>query len=105
MVYVSDASKVTDNQAGSRLEVRADGFLAELRYRRNGRRLVLIHTEEPPELEGRGIGGRLVSAAVDRAAQDAMIIVPLCPFARGWLQRHADAASRVTIDWGAGTTT
>jgi predicted GNAT family acetyltransferase len=102
MVLVSDASKVTDNQAGSRLEFRADGFLAELRYRRNGRRLVLIHTEVPPELEGRGIGGRLVSAAVDRAAQDAMTIVPLCPFARSWLQRHADAANRVTIDWGAG---
>jgi hypothetical protein len=28
--------------------------------------------------------------------------VPLCPFARSWLQRHPDSASRVTVDWGAG---
>jgi hypothetical protein len=25
--------------------------------------------------------------------------VPLCPFARGWLQRHPDAASKAVIDW------
>ncbi len=97
---MSDASEITDNEAESRLELRVGGHLAELAYRRNGRRLVLIHTEVPPELGGRGIGGALVRAAVDRAARDAMTIVPLCPFARGWLQRHPDAASRVTIDWG-----
>ena len=97
---VSDASEITDNRAESRLELRAGDRLAELAYRRNGRRLILIHTEVPPELEGRGIGGVLMSAAVDRAARDAMTIVPLCPFARSWLQRHPDAASRVTIDWG-----
>jgi predicted GNAT family acetyltransferase len=97
---VSDAPQVTDNPAESRLELRVDGHLAELSYRRNGSRLVIMHTEVPPELEGGGLGGRLVTAAIDRAARDSMTIVPLCPFARGWLQRHADTASRVTIDWG-----
>jgi len=27
--------------------------------------------------------------------------VPLCPFARGWLERHPEAASRAVIDWGS----
>jgi predicted GNAT family acetyltransferase len=97
---VSDAPQVTDNQAESRFELRSGGHLAELMYRRNGNRLVLIHTETPVELEGQGIGGRLVRAAIDRAARDGMTVVPLCPFARGWLQRHPDVADRVTIDWG-----
>jgi len=57
--------QVIDNQAESRFELKVDGRLAELRYRRNARRLV-IHTEVPPELEGGGIGGRLVTAAIDR---------------------------------------
>jgi uncharacterized protein len=99
---VSDAQQVTDNQAGSRFEFRAEGHRAELLYRRNGNRLVLIHTEVPAELEGRAIGGMLVAAAVGRAARDGMTVVPLCPFARGWLQRHTGAASQATIDWGNG---
>jgi len=97
---VSDATQVTDNQSRSRFELQAEGHLAELRYRRNGNRLVLIHTEVPAELEGRGVGGWLVTAAIDRAAREGMTVVPLCPFARGWLGRHADVASQATIDWG-----
>jgi len=100
MVDVNDAPQVTDNQAESRFELREDGHLAELDYRLNGKRLVLIHTETPMELEGRGLGGRLVAAAVDRAKREGLTVVPLCPFARGWLERHGADASDVTIDWG-----
>ena len=96
---VSDAVPVTDNQAASRFEISDGGHRAELRYHRNGNRLALIHTEVPGELGGRGIGGRLVTAAVDRAARDGLTIVPFCPFARRWLERHADVADRVAIDW------
>ncbi len=102
MVRVNDIPQVTDNQAESRFELRYDGRLAELSYRQNGKRLVLIHTEVPVELEGHGIGGRLVAAAIDRAAQEGMTLVPLCPFARGWLERHAEAAGQAAIDWGDG---
>ena len=96
---MSDHAEVVDNAGESRLESRADGHLAELVYRRHGKRLVLIHTEVPPELEGRGIGGALVTAAIDLAARDGLTLVPLCPFARSWLERHPDAAGRAAIDW------
>ncbi len=96
---MSGPVEVVDNDDASRFEVRADGWLAELIYRRHGQRLVLIHTEVPPELEGRGIGSALVTAAIDVAAREGLTLVPLCPFARGWLQRHPDAASRAVIDW------
>jgi hypothetical protein len=97
---MNDVQQVTDNPANSRFEFVADGRLAELMYRRNGKRLVLLHTEVPVELEGHGIGGKLVSAAIDRAAEEGMTVVPLCPFAHDWLERHPTAASRATIDWG-----
>jgi len=97
---VSDPQQVTDNQERFRFEFYLDGKLAELQYRRNGKRLVLIHTEVPIELEGHGIGGTLITAAIDRAARDGMTVVPLCPFARDWLERHPDVAKRAAIDWG-----
>ena len=92
-------SIVTDNSDESRLEIHENGELAELVYRTRAGRLVLVHTEVPQALEGRGIGGQLVLAALDKAAHDGMTVVPLCPFARGWLERHPGQASRVRIDW------
>lgn len=96
----SGSDDVIDNQGQSRFEATVDGHLAELVYRRNGNRLVLIHTEVPAELEGRGLGGRLVTAAIAEAAADGLTVVPLCPFARSWLERHPDAAAKAAVDWG-----
>lgn len=98
---MTDTSQITDNTGASRFELTADGRLAELGYRIRGNRLVILHTGVPTELEGRGLGGALVTAALDRAARDGLTVVPLCPFARGWLQRNPDAVARATIDWGA----
>ncbi len=98
MTDMNDAA-VIDNPAESRLEVHIGGELAELIYHKNGNRLALVHTEVPEALGGRGIGGRLVEAALDKAAADGMTIVPLCPYARAWLERHRDEAAKVPIDW------
>jgi predicted GNAT family acetyltransferase len=92
---------VTDNQDESRLEIHEEGEVAELVYRTRAGRLVVVHTEVPVALGSRGLGGKLVLAAIDKAAQDGMTLVPLCPFARGWLERHPAEAARVPIDWGA----
>ena len=48
---------------------------------------------------GHGLGGRLVRAALDRAARDGLTVVPWCPFARHWLEEHPEEAARVTLDW------
>jgi len=93
---------VVDVTDGGRFELEADGHTAELVYRVEGTYLVLVHTGVPGALEGQGVGGRLVRAALDRAARDGLTIVPLCPFARGWLERHPDEAARVAVDWEVG---
>jgi predicted GNAT family acetyltransferase len=98
---MSGTAEVTDDHADSRFEIAADGLVAELVYRRRADRLVLVHTGVPQELAGQGLGGQLVAAAVERAARDRLTIVPLCPFARDWLERHPGAAATVNIDWGA----
>jgi uncharacterized protein len=98
---MSDPVIVTDNADASRLEIHADGDVAELTYRIRAGRLVLIHTGVPESLGGRGFGAQLVLAAIGKAAHEGLTVVPVCPFARGWLERHPDDAARVKIDWAA----
>jgi predicted GNAT family acetyltransferase len=92
-------SDVIDNVAEERFELTEDGHLAELVYHVHGDRLTLIHTEVPDELGGRGLGGELVRAALERARRDHLTIVPKCPYARSWLEKHRDQIGDVTIDW------
>jgi len=94
-----DAATVVDEPAGSRFVIEQDGHVAELVYRAEPGRLVLVHTGVPDELGGRGLGSQLVRAAVDRAEDEGLTIAPWCPFARRWLEEHPDVASRVEIDW------
>jgi predicted GNAT family acetyltransferase len=93
------APEVVDDTAHSRFLVRTDGLESQLQYRARGERLVLVHTEVPDALSGRGIAGALVRAAVARAARDGLTVAPWCPYARRWLERHPDEAGAITIDW------
>lgn len=92
-----DELKVTDNQAEGRFEATLDGHLGVLEYQLQGDRLQLDHTEVAEELGGRGVAGRLVAAAVDRAAEEGLTVIPVCSYARTWLERHPDVAGRVEV--------
>jgi predicted GNAT family acetyltransferase len=89
---------VVDNADLHRFEATIDGAVARLDYARRDDRLVLMHTEVPDALEGHGVGGQLVQFAIDFAVEHALVVVPRCPFARGWLERHPDEAARVRIE-------
>ncbi|HYA68459.1 MAG TPA: GNAT family N-acetyltransferase [Acidimicrobiales bacterium] len=91
--------RVVDLAEESRFVLREGGAEAELVYALEDGRLVLVHTGVPDEMAGRGVGGRLVKVALDRAAREGLRVVPLCPFARRWLRNHPDMAAGVDIDW------
>lgn len=60
----------------------------ELTYSRAGdTRIILDHTEVNPAYNGKGVGKALVMAAVDFARQNAISILPLCPFAKAMFDR------------------
>ena len=95
----SPTTEVRDVPDKHRYVLEHDRAVAELVYRTEPGRLIIVHTEVPEALGGRGIGGRLVLAAVDRAAAESLTVVPWCPFGRRWLREHPDVADTVTIDW------
>ncbi|GAB3709546.1 GNAT family N-acetyltransferase [Corynebacterium nasicanis] len=51
---------------------------------RDGERL-FFHTEVAPEFGGRGLGGELVSGALE--ATD-LPVVAICPYVRSWLEKN-----------------
>jgi predicted GNAT family acetyltransferase len=61
--------------------------------------LTLVHTEVPDALGGRGVGGQLVRAALERAVRTGGTIAPGCRYARAWLEKHPDETAAATIDW------
>jgi len=91
--------QVVDDPDDNRFVLELEGSSGELVYELRGDRLILIHTEIPESLQGHGLGGKLVRAALDRAESERLTVVPWCPYARHWLREHPDDASRATIDW------
>ncbi len=81
---------VRHNSAMSRYELATPHGLAIAVYRRQGDALVFIHTEVPPDDEGRGIGSRLVRAALYDARQRGLRIVPACSFVVDFVRRHPE---------------
>ena len=79
-----------------RYEAVADGRRVGLAaYRRNGRTVVFTHTEVDPSAEGHGVGAALARAALDDVRARGLSVVPLCPFIKGWIDRHPDYADLV----------
>jgi len=82
------SSQVVDNRAESRFELPLDGHTAVLVYERRPQSLVLIHTEVPKELRGHHLGDVLMQAAIDASRREHLRIVPICPFAKAYLEKH-----------------
>lgn len=68
--------------------IEKDGeWIAELTFRREGQRKIVIdHTEVHPKLQEKGIGKKLVEAAVSFARKNNLLIKPVCPFAKEILE-------------------
>jgi hypothetical protein len=76
-----------------------DGARAQLVFAVEDGQLLLLHTEVPEQFQGQGVGGQLVTAAVEKARAEDLTIVPWCPYARRWLEQHPDRAAGVNIDF------
>ena len=82
--------EVRNNEAAHRYELEADGNLAIAEYRLRPGRISFTHTEVPDALAGRGIGKRLVKAALDDARAQGLKVVPICPFVKHYIDTHPE---------------
>lgn len=81
---------VVHNPAAERFESGRGADLAACCYRRQGNLLVLHHTEVPAALQGLGLAGLLVQAALDWARAEQLRVRPSCSYVAAYMQRHPE---------------
>ena len=81
---------VIDNTAASRFETTVEGHLAITAYSIRDGVMTMPHTEVPAALEGRGIAGQLVAAALAHARAQGLKVNPTCSYVAAYMRRHPE---------------
>lgn len=81
---------LNNDQVANRFELVVDGFTAFMDYKLSGDGIILVHTEVPQELEGRGVGTAIVEKVFEYIEAKQLQMVALCPFVVGYLKRHPE---------------
>jgi len=89
---------VFNNTDQRRWQVEIDGRLALIKYQERDGQVIYLHTEVPPELEGRGIASAMARAALEDARARELRVVPLCPFVASYIRRHPEYQHLVDTD-------
>lgn len=83
--------EVTNAEAASRYEITVDGKLAGfVDYTAGDGVIALVHTEVDDAFGGQGVGGRLAQGALDDIRRQAKSVSPVCPFIKGYIEKHAE---------------
>jgi hypothetical protein len=81
---------IYNNEQRQQFQTQVDGQLASLEYRLHEGTMVLMHTEVPPALGGRGIGSALAEYALNYARTHHLPVKIYCPFVAAYVRRHPE---------------
>lgn len=73
-----------------RFEIEQDGEVAYLEYSMSGNVLVLLHTEVPPHLRGKGLASSLAETALQYARENKLKVDVICPYVQTYLEKHPE---------------
>lgn len=84
------SGEIVNNETEHRFELVEEGATAYASYEVHEGIVTFTHTIVPEEIEGRGVGSRLVRHALDAAREAGYKVVPQCYFVRGYIDRHPE---------------
>ncbi|GAB05718.1 N-acetyltransferase [Gordonia amarae] len=90
---------VTDTPDEGAFTIDVDGTRAGLTAYRDvpgAAERIFYHTEIGDEFGGQGLASKLVKQALDESIAAGKTIVPVCPYVKGWVQKHPDYQSSTT---------
>jgi len=90
-VSAEAAVTVVDVPGEHRYAIRVGNELAGFaQYRLRPDAVAFTHTEIDDRFEGQGLGGKLVAFALDDVRGRGLAALPICPFVRGYIERHPE---------------
>lgn len=89
--------EVRKNDERNRYEaVTEDGAVAGFaEYIEDSHKVTFTHTEVDDAFGGQGVGGKLARAALDATRAADKSVVPLCPFIKGFIDKHDEYSDLV----------
>lgn len=90
-----DTPAVTHNAAAGQFEASTAHGTALLKYVPRGAALDFVHTEVPPDEEGKGVGMSLARAALEHARTMKLQVIPTCAFVKAYIGKHPEYAGLV----------
>ena len=82
---------VVNAPEANRYELRLDDELVGIAaYSRSNGRIAFTHTEVDEAVSGRGLGSRLVGAALGDARAQGLSVVPVCSFVAHYIEQHPE---------------
>ena len=78
------------NEKENRFEMNVDGNFAIIEYKEFPGKIVLIHTEVPPVLEGKGVATAIIEKSLDYIEANKLKLIPLCPVVAAYVKRHPE---------------
>ena len=88
-----------DNPDQHQFEIYVDNALAGFAvYRARPGLRAFVHTEIDPAFEGQGLGGQLITAALNAAREADEAVLPFCPFVNSFIAKHPDYLELVPED-------
>jgi uncharacterized protein len=82
--------ELVNNQAGNRFEMIFAGYTAFIEYKQSPGKIALLHTEVPPQLEGKGAATAIIEKTLTYIEKNNFTLIPLCPLVAAYIKRHPE---------------
>ena len=90
-----ESYNIINNEQQQQFQLYIDGELAFLEYRLQNGMIVLMHTDVPDKLGGRGVATSLAAAAFEHARTHHLKVKVYCPFVLSYVKRHPELTDLV----------
>lgn len=81
---------VIHNEKDMRFEIHFEDKIAFVQYKLFDGGIAYMHTDVPPELEGKGIASTLAKYVLDYAQNNGLRVKPYCPYINAYINKHPE---------------